>query len=195
MWYPLPFMRAIPIRLAKFLGRTTAKYRWFAGLYILSMFFLIPLLIFALSIPGWQVLVGVGAPLILLLIIVGIVNLLQKHKPHWLPEKLRTWEFLPECLRSLAPMDRKITQMVECCSRCRCCKCCKICATSEIPPVDDADGSTTNFSSVYGKCSTDHLVPKPSPKSAERNPTINSSISVPSEDYQTSLPGRYESAV
>lgn len=62
IWYPLPFMRKIPIKAAKYLGSTTAKYRWFALMYLILVFFLFPLLVFALSLAGWEVLLGVGAP-------------------------------------------------------------------------------------------------------------------------------------
>lgn len=48
LFYPIPFMR-FPIPLAKKLGDTTAKYRWFAVLYLILMFFVLPGFIFLLS--------------------------------------------------------------------------------------------------------------------------------------------------
>jgi len=48
-------MRNVPIRLAKKLGDTTAKYRWFAVVYIIASFFLIPLIIFSISLAGWYI--------------------------------------------------------------------------------------------------------------------------------------------
>ena len=48
LFYPLPFMR-FPIGLAKGLGEITAKYRWFAILYLIVMFFLLPGFVFLLS--------------------------------------------------------------------------------------------------------------------------------------------------
>ncbi|ELU11624.1 hypothetical protein CAPTEDRAFT_125820, partial [Capitella teleta] len=121
IWYPLPFMRSVPISLAKYLGSVTSEYRWFAVMYLIMMFFLIPLTIFALSIPGWYVLAAVGIPIILLMIAIGIINIIQSKKPNWLPAKMRTWEFLPEPLRSLKPLDRIVTRVLGCC-----CKCCTI---------------------------------------------------------------------
>jgi sodium-dependent phosphate cotransporter len=53
IWFPIPIMRNVPIRLAKKLGETTAKYRWFAIVYIIASFFLIPLIIFLISLAGW----------------------------------------------------------------------------------------------------------------------------------------------
>ena len=121
IWYPIPFMRRVPIRLARFLGRVTSRYRWFAFMYILIMFFIAPLIVFGLSIPGWYILAIVGIPFILLLLTIAIINILQNHKPHWLPVRMRTWDFLPEPLRSLAPLDRQITKLITFCSCCKCC--------------------------------------------------------------------------
>jgi sodium-dependent phosphate cotransporter len=42
--------------MAKKLGETTAKYRWFAVVYIVFAFFLLPIIVFALSLAGWLVL-------------------------------------------------------------------------------------------------------------------------------------------
>uniref|UniRef100_A0A8C6SG96 Solute carrier family 34 member 2a n=1 Tax=Neogobius melanostomus TaxID=47308 RepID=A0A8C6SG96_9GOBI len=127
LWYPIPFMR-IPIRLAKGLGGITAKYRWFAAVYIISCFFVLPLFVFGLSVAGWQVLVGVGAPLIAIMIIIIIINVLQKRKPGCLPPALRNWDFLPLWAHSLAPWDRVVDVFVTKC--CCCCKCCQL-------PVDE----------------------------------------------------------
>jgi len=46
-------MRNVPITLAKKLGEITADYRWFAIVYIVASFFLIPLFIFSISLAGW----------------------------------------------------------------------------------------------------------------------------------------------
>uniref|UniRef100_A0A671YHB4 Solute carrier family 34 member 2a n=1 Tax=Sparus aurata TaxID=8175 RepID=A0A671YHB4_SPAAU len=123
LWYPIPFTR-IPIRLAKGLGNITASYRWFAAVYIITCFFILPLFVFSLSLAGWQVLVGVGAPLILMLIIIIVINVLQKRKPGCLPAALRSWDFLPLWAHSLAPWDKVVSACTAKC--CCCCKCCQI---------------------------------------------------------------------
>lgn len=120
IWYPIPFMRKRPLNLANSLGSTAAKYRWFAVCYVLCVFFIIPLLTFALSLPGWQVLAGVGIPILLLLITIALFNILQTHRPNWLPSVWRSWDFLPVCLRSLEPMDTLIHKLCPC--RKHCCK-------------------------------------------------------------------------
>jgi len=63
LYFPIPPLRRLPIKLAKKLGNVTADHRWFAVAYIAVMFFLAPAAIFALSTAGWAVLLGVLAPL------------------------------------------------------------------------------------------------------------------------------------
>lgn len=121
LWYPLPPMRKIPLKLATYFGKTTATYRWFAFTYLFLMFFIFPMSVFLLSLPGWWLLASVGIPLVLAALTIGTINLLQRKKPQWLPKKLRTWEFLPLCLRSLEPVDRVVNKALK---RCNCCGCC-----------------------------------------------------------------------
>ena len=64
LWYPVPQLRRVPIRLACHLGNTTARYRWFAIAYLIVCFGLLPLFIFGLSLAGWKVFVGVFVPLV-----------------------------------------------------------------------------------------------------------------------------------
>ncbi|XP_067226485.1 solute carrier family 34 member 2b isoform X1 [Chanodichthys erythropterus] len=135
LWYPIPFTR-IPIRLAKALGNRTAKYRWFAALYLFLCFLLFPLSVLGLSIAGWQVLVGVGVPLLVFAIIVVIVNIMQKRCPRFLPSFLRSWDFLPKPLHSFKPWDRVVTASMTFC-RTRCCCCCKCCKEKEDKETDD----------------------------------------------------------
>ncbi|KAK5897142.1 hypothetical protein CesoFtcFv8_010230 [Champsocephalus esox] len=74
LWYPLPFTR-LPIRMARVLGERTAKYRWFAVLYLLLCF---------------------------------------ARTPRHLPTKLQSWDFLPQWMHSLKPLDRLITKATAC---------------------------------------------------------------------------------
>ncbi|XP_062412728.1 sodium-dependent phosphate transport protein 2B-like [Sardina pilchardus] len=125
LWYPIPFMR-VPIRLAKGLGNHTAQYRWFAAVYLVLCFLVMPLTVLGLSIAGWQALVGVGVPVVLLAVFVVVVNVMQNRWPQHLPEVLRSWDFMPRPLRSLAPWDRVVTSAMGFCGA-RCCCCCKCC--------------------------------------------------------------------
>ncbi|MBN3316525.1 NPT2B protein, partial [Atractosteus spatula] len=136
LWYPIPYTR-IPIRMAKALGDRTAKYRWFAIMYLVLMFLIMPLTVFGLSVAGWQVLVGVGVPVVVLIVAVIIINIMQSRWPQYLPKVLRTWEFLPKWMHSLKPWDRVITSMLSFC-RTRCCCCCKCC--NKISSEEDGTG-------------------------------------------------------
>uniref|UniRef100_A0A3Q3JKD1 Sodium-dependent phosphate transport protein 2A n=1 Tax=Monopterus albus TaxID=43700 RepID=A0A3Q3JKD1_MONAL len=115
LWYPLPFMR-LPIRMAYVLGERTAKYRWFAVLYLLLCFLLLPSLVLGLSLAGWRVLAGVGTPFLGVTFFITMVNVMQTRSPRHLPAKLQTWDFLPQWMHSLKPLDRLITKATVCCS-------------------------------------------------------------------------------
>ncbi|KAG0429463.1 hypothetical protein HPB47_023626 [Ixodes persulcatus] len=118
LFYPLPFMR-FPIHMAKALGNTTAKYRWFSILYLICMFLLFPAAVFGLSMAGMVVFMVVIIPVFVVLVLVVIVNIVQRKAPRALPECMRTWAWLPEWLHSLDPLDRVISRIV---GRCACCR-------------------------------------------------------------------------
>lgn len=113
LWYPIPYMRNVPIRFAKFLGNTTADYRWFALTYLVFGFFLLPASVFGLSLAGWQILLGVAVPILVLLLFILITNLLQRKKPAVLPEVLKDWEWAPKWTRSLEPHDKAFKKAYE----------------------------------------------------------------------------------
>ncbi|XP_072239953.1 solute carrier family 34 member 2a [Leuresthes tenuis] len=135
LWYPIPFTR-FPIRMAKSLGNITASYRWFAAVYIMLCFFILPLLVFSLSLAGWQVLVGVGVPLLVMLIVIVVINTLQKRKPGCLPAVLRSWDFLPLWAHSLDPWDKVVGVITAKC--CCCCKCCQITSDDQEHEVQES---------------------------------------------------------
>ncbi|KAF2352166.1 Sodium-dependent phosphate transport protein [Trinorchestia longiramus] len=117
IFYPIPFMR-FPLPLCKKLGNITAMYRWFAIVYLIGMFFLMPGFVFLLSLGGSVVLWSVIGPIIILCVIIGIINFIQNKRPSLLPEFLRDWEFMPLPLRSLEPYDKAATSL-PCCKSCR----------------------------------------------------------------------------
>uniref|UniRef100_A0A8C5PCG8 Solute carrier family 34 member 3 n=1 Tax=Leptobrachium leishanense TaxID=445787 RepID=A0A8C5PCG8_9ANUR len=116
LFYVVPYLR-FPINIAMIFGNITAKYRWFAILYLLLSFLIIPLVVFGLSMAGWIVLAAVGGPILLIFIIIIIVNILQSKRPSWLPRWLRTWNFLPKWMHSLAPYDRFLNKTCGCCCK------------------------------------------------------------------------------
>ncbi|XP_031753133.1 sodium-dependent phosphate transport protein 2B isoform X2 [Xenopus tropicalis] len=139
IWYPIPFMR-VPIKLAKGLGNKTAKHRWFAVVYLILCFFLLPLLVFGLSVAGWQALVGVAVPVVSVIVAVISVSVLQSKWPRILPDFLKNWDFLPKWMHSLKPWDScmggasLLCRHFCCCccgKMCKPCKCCKCCHDKE----------------------------------------------------------------
>lgn len=117
LFYPIPFMRW-PIPLCKGLGDITADYRWFAIVYLILMFFLLPGAVFALSLGGMIVMWSILGPILIFLAIIIFINIIQNKKPSLLPSRLQNWDFLPEPIRSLDPYDRVFTAL-PCCKKCR----------------------------------------------------------------------------
>ncbi|XP_008574723.1 PREDICTED: sodium-dependent phosphate transport protein 2C [Galeopterus variegatus] len=115
LWYVVPILR-LPIPLAQRFGKLTARYRWVAIAYLLLSFLLLPLAAFGLSLAGDRVLASVGGPLVGLVLFVVLVNILQRHRPAWLPRGLRSWAWLPLWLHSLEPWDRLVTYCSPCSS-------------------------------------------------------------------------------
>ncbi|XP_055337838.1 sodium-dependent phosphate transport protein 2B-like [Paramacrobiotus metropolitanus] len=119
LWYSIPFMRKAPIGAAKVLGNTTAKYRWFAIMYIILMFLVVPGVVFGLSMAGFIYLGVFGGLFLLIFIVVIVINILQRKKPKWLPRWLRHWDWLPLWMHSLEPLDRVIRAIFSVCGCCR----------------------------------------------------------------------------
>jgi len=110
LFYCLPFMR-FPISMAKILGDTTADHPWFAIIYLIVMFFLLPLTTFGLSLLGPYPLYIIFSVFAAITIIISLITILQTYTPNTLPIFLQTWDFLPRPLRSLDPYD----QIFSCC--------------------------------------------------------------------------------
>jgi len=73
--------------------------------------------------------VGVGVPLVAMLILIVVINALQKRKPRCLPAALRSWDFLPLWAHSLEPWDKLVGA---CTAKCCCCsKCCQLAVEGE----------------------------------------------------------------
>ena len=120
LYYPIPFMR-FPIPLAKRLGKITSNYRWFAIVYIIGMFFVLPGIFVGLTFIDSR---GIAmytflAIVAFLAILGGALNVVQSKESlkKRLPEELQTWEFLPKPMRSLEPYDRLLTSL-PCCRTC-----------------------------------------------------------------------------
>lgn len=161
LFYPIPFTR-FPIRMAAALGRVTAKYRWFAVFYLVSMFFLLPLIVFSLSMLGPIAFYTVFIPIGVAIAIVLVLNFFQAYARDALPDQLRTWNFLPVWLRSLQPYDRVVNQLVHVLARTCCASCCKTTASTamsapsqsssriRLKPIDSVPGGIENMAFIRG---------------------------------------------
>ncbi|XP_046577052.1 sodium-dependent phosphate transport protein 2A-like [Haliotis rubra] len=145
IFYPIPILRRVPLKLARFLGKTTAKYRWFALFYLCLMFVLLPLCVFGLSFAGSTVIISVTSVAGLVTIFIIIINILQDKHPKVLPKSMQTWDFLPKPLRSLQPYDDIIQTTGYAITKC--CKCCVPCAKTESEAAESFDLTLTSGSS------------------------------------------------
>ncbi|VDP02656.1 unnamed protein product [Soboliphyme baturini] len=105
LFYSIPVVRRLPIRASQALGNICARYRWFALCYIIGTFVLLPAVFLGLNFLSWVAAVTVLVVALVLAAATVTVSVLQRRKPHVLPKFLRTWDFLPEPLRSLEPYD------------------------------------------------------------------------------------------
>lgn len=103
-----------PIGMAKFLGRTTAKYRWFAVMYMVVMFVALPSLFMGLSFAGAPYVIAVAALICSIFLFAALVNLLRRKRPTLLPRFLRSWKWLPTWCRSLEPYDKMFSKCASC---------------------------------------------------------------------------------
>merc|ERR1711988_250242 len=51
IWFPVPFMRKLPLKIAGLLAERTVWYKWFGTYYILTFFVLFPLLLLLSPLP------------------------------------------------------------------------------------------------------------------------------------------------
>ncbi|GMR60966.1 hypothetical protein PMAYCL1PPCAC_31161, partial [Pristionchus mayeri] len=109
LFYPIKPMRKIPLRLAGQIGECTAHYRWFILLYLFVLFILVPIIVISLSLLPPFITVTAFVLMYIAIGVIVVVNLLQTHRPHWLPESLRSWDFLPVWMYSLEPYDKVLT--------------------------------------------------------------------------------------
>ena len=120
LWYIPPCFRRIPIYLSRQIGQIVSQYRWFAFVYITTIFFLFPLILLLLAFIYWLIAVLFLLILFLLLTFLFIIRYYQKNYPLRLPLILRSWSFLPRSCRSLSYWDHRFENWTKriCCSRC-----------------------------------------------------------------------------
>lgn len=107
-WLPIPSLQ-FPITIGKIFGNLIFKYKWLTYVYSISVYFLIPTIVFGLAlIPNWIGLIAFFLPITVLMIFYIMVKLLQKSVPHKVPVKLKNFSWIPKWIRSLEYWDSKI---------------------------------------------------------------------------------------
>lgn len=87
---------------------------------------------------------GVGVPLLALLIIIIVINVLQKKKPGCLPAALQSWDFLPLWAHSLEPWDKVVGVFTA-----KCCCCCKCCQNADGNETESVEKNMNSHTEVY----------------------------------------------
>jgi len=105
IWYPVPFMRNIPMAIARWLGKMTRRSKYFPLLYLFVAFFVIPLTFLGLSLlfdAGAKSYTALGS-LLTVIVVLGLARFL--YFLHWQGGKERI----------LAYLDRKalVSDMVQ----------------------------------------------------------------------------------
>lgn len=117
-FYPIPFLRQIPMKVAMTLGDLTARYRWFALVYLVLFFFVLPFSLLSLTLlPLWAMITTLTL-IILFFVTIYFINWAQSNYTSILPNFLKSWDFLPTFLHSLEPYDQFIRQnfgSIACC--------------------------------------------------------------------------------
>jgi len=101
IWFPIPFMRQVPLGMARFLGSLASEWRWFPIVFIIVVYGVIPAIFFLLSLAGTAVIASVGTILALAILSVLILLCLRSKCSQRLPEILKidpAW--LPNTLRA-----------------------------------------------------------------------------------------------
>jgi len=88
IWFPLPFMRRVPVNMAKMNGNLAAEWKAFPIIYLVIVFGLLPLTFFLLSLAGIAVVATLGVILILAMIAAAAILTLRLKRPSMLPEAL-----------------------------------------------------------------------------------------------------------
>ncbi|XP_076025172.1 sodium-dependent phosphate transport protein 2A-like [Genypterus blacodes] len=139
LWYPIPATR-LPIRMACALGSCTSRYRWFAVLYLLLCFLLLPSVVFSVSMAGWRVMAGISVPVVVVIVSVVVINILQAQRHDCLPVRLQNWDCLPLWMTSLKPLDDLIIRATLWCRRGRGPR-----GDTDVDPVTPTEGVTVNL--------------------------------------------------
>jgi len=83
IWFPVPLVRRVPLKIANLLAERTWWYRWFGTYYVLTFFVLFPILLFAFS---FTIDLGVGG--VILNIILDLLLLAGVLVATWKIDKL-----------------------------------------------------------------------------------------------------------
>merc|ERR1711871_416528 len=118
IWFPVPFMREIPLRGARTLGWLTRKNRAFPAVYIIMMFVIFPLILLGTSTlfesGGAYVVIGTLLVIVYVVALARVVFFFVK-QDGWtvFAQKLDDWQkasdFKKECMDEVLALEEKVS--------------------------------------------------------------------------------------
>ncbi|ESO83503.1 hypothetical protein LOTGIDRAFT_56585, partial [Lottia gigantea] len=105
LFYVIPYSSRIPLLFAEVLSKKFSKHRWFAFGLITVVFFGLPAVTYGLSLADQHYVISFLSVLVLISLVVSTISFMQAYAPSCLPLCMKTWEFLPEYMRSLEPYE------------------------------------------------------------------------------------------
>jgi sodium-dependent phosphate cotransporter len=102
IWYPIVYMRRVPIRIARYLGERSAERKWFGVAYLVVVFVIMPLILLGLAAISDILLYVVFGLFVLFLLCLQTLVVMQSTPmlSKYLPVKMQTWDFLPKPVRN-----------------------------------------------------------------------------------------------
>jgi len=122
IWFPVPFMREVPLRAARALGWLTRKHRGFPAVYILFMFIIMPLILLGtsslFSSGGAYIVIGSFLVIVYLVIVARVVYFFFK-QDGWntFANKLGEWQaaadFKKVAMEKVLALEEKVALLEE----------------------------------------------------------------------------------
>eukprot|EP01062_Namystynia_karyoxenos_P073158 TRINITY_DN6_c0_g1_i1.p1 TRINITY_DN6_c0_g1~~TRINITY_DN6_c0_g1_i1.p1 ORF type:complete len:1683 (+),score=564.52 TRINITY_DN6_c0_g1_i1:139-5187(+) len=117
LWFVVWPLRPLPLAMCKFMGSAAAQLNWFPLAYIVVCFLVGPVIVFGVSVPGWESSVGVLVPLATLFVSIALIAYMRRNYPEHLPACLKCDQLcgreLPNWLRVERDASRDAADIAE----------------------------------------------------------------------------------
>jgi Na+/Pi-cotransporter len=84
IWFPIPFMRAVPLTIARFNGRTARSWRLYPFVYIFFVFVLAPLVLLGISTKFASKFLNISCGIVVVIVLLLLAWNVESHSRQWL---------------------------------------------------------------------------------------------------------------